>query len=373
MASIRIRQGSLNNQHFWAFPDESDCTPETTAAPSVVTATDNDGSDTQSIDLNTGGGRETISESLSAEFSEIDTPCLGRMAVEFPPNKGMVFTKRAQTDNSIRDKVRPSIAIGVEGIRCFYGEHPAIGSINFWAAASNIQKSAFDVHLINGSGTRPKEPITSLNLSWIEVLPTHESWILQGEQSVLFNPDPEKMDDRSWSVVEFEDGIFLEPPEVVVWISGLNSGCKYPTTNGILSIAVRPVDITTSGYKLAITIGKDTNVRNMKVTWIAYNKRCPNVCSGSASSTDIRAFDRPQNHDRDYVTFPERVEFERGERPNVALGMNKIAVKTTQSIGVELKVAKVNNMGFVWTADAAEGTIMHDVGFSYIAIRDFPM
>lgn len=154
----------------------------------------------------------------------------------------------------------------------------------------------------------------------------------------------------------------LTNPKVIVWISGFHFN-----HSDALHVRTYATDIKGDEFSIVVDIGEGCELRDLKVSWLAYDERLfgtRRIVSGSRRTAEFRPLDKPQHYNNGFTEF-EDGKFER--TPKVFLGINEIDIKGWNSHTLEVGISSVNRLGMCWYANSWDNTVLRGAGISYLA------
>ncbi|KAF8645896.1 hypothetical protein AX16_007500 [Volvariella volvacea WC 439] len=124
--------------------------------------------------------------------------------------------------------------------------------------------------------------------------------------------------------------------------------------------------IDNKGFTLSIDTWSDTVLYSATACWIAYPEDRERIFSASASTTDIRHWNKPQHNHSKSLSFGD-VKFL--EKPDVFVALNTFDVGCQTNFRLCTYVDDVTTSGLTWHINSWHDTILYSAGITIIAVN----
>lgn len=119
-------------------------------------------------------------------------------------------------------------------------------------------------------------------------------------------------------------------------------------------------------FEVHFETGCEAQLRDTKVTWVAYPSHIPNIFSGTATTRNRRKSSQPQSLNRDYVSFGKVF----GKEPGVFMGVNELDFRKSLGLRLHVRASNITPYGFTWDADSWGESVCYSAGVSWLAMGD---
>jgi len=176
-------------------------------------------------------------------------------------------------------------------------------------------------------------------------------------------------DDHPWDKPQLQTSRYIkfakpyaEPPKVVVWLNALDID-----QSKNWRVKTYTSDIKADGFTLHIDTWADTILYLGSATWIAHPANRTDIASGTYSTQDVRAWDKPQATTGGKANFDRRFQ----RTPRVIAALNSIDIDHNANLRVRSTTNNITTGGLGWNLDSWADTILYSAGASYLALQDF--
>ncbi|KAL9944226.1 hypothetical protein D7B24_006491 [Verticillium nonalfalfae] len=234
-------------------------------------------------------------------------------------------------------------------------------NIRIRTAADKVSEGEFILNVDSWGDTQ----LFNATPTWIEFSPADSDYET-GELNTLYNrsvgtlavpgDDGVRRDIESFA---FSDDKYTEPPNIIVWLNALDLDKERNWR-----VRASAVNVTSSGFDLAIESWGDTLLYSATASWAAYPKRHEGVASGRVSTREIREWFPPIAENFKKIKFPPK-SFDRA--PKVFVAINELDMNCSGNLRVAVSAEKVDASGFVWHGSSWGDSQLYTVGADWIA------
>jgi hypothetical protein len=153
---------------------------------------------------------------------------------------------------------------------------------------------------------------------------------------------------------------YVTTPKVVVFLKMIDA------VGSSTRIKAYASNIDAKGFTIHIDTWADTTLYRATAAWVAYPEDKSYIFSGTASTLDLRPWDRPTGQDHKDVKF-DGVGFLK--TPKVFVALNSIDIGTATNTRIKAYVDNVSTTGMTWHVDSWADTKLWSAGVSYIAFH----